>query len=369
MSSLQYVPIRHENEESLMIDEIIEKAEKGQPVDINEIYELMSITNTDDLEKLYSAASRVRDKTFGKNIFTYGFVYFSTYCKNNCTFCYFRNTNGIDRYRKSVEEIVEHCGNLQDAGINLADLTMGEDPLMYANNNEQLLKIVSAVRDEIGINIMVSPGAMQENMFAPLRDAGADWFACYQETYNRPLFESRRINQSFDDRKNQKIWARQNGILAEDGMMIGIGESVMDRAQTIQEMVNLNCEQIRAMTFVPQCGTPMEKDPQRDSTEELKAIAVMRLLKHDAMIPCTLDVEGVAGLKTRINAGASVITSIVPPKKHFAGVAQPEMDIDNGNRSVEHVFEVLEETGHHRAPTSEFRKLVADRKSKLPYKN
>jgi len=352
-----------------MIDEIIDKAEKGQPVDIKEIYELMSITDENDLDKLYSAARRIRDRAFGKNIYTYGFVYFSTYCKNNCTFCYYRHTNGIERYRKSLEEIVEHCGNLQDAGINLADLTMGEDPLMYANNCEQFLKIVSAVHDDVGINIMASPGALEEKNFGPLRDAGADFFACYQETYNRDLFESRRINQSFDNRKNQKIWARQNGILAEDGMMIGIGESIMDRAIAINEMVNLDCEQIRAMTFVPQVGTPMEKDPHMESLDELKAIAVMRLLKHDVMIPCSLDVEGIAGLKTRIDAGASVITSIVPPNKHFAGVANPEMDIDNGNRSVEHVFELLDETGHHHASSADFRKLIADRKSKLPYRN
>ena len=109
-----------------MISDIIAKAEKGYPIGSKEIYELMSITDKDETEELFAAARRVRNKMFGKKIYTYGFVYFSTHCKNNCAFCYFRRSNsGIERYRKSVEEIVELSGNLMDAGINLSDLTMG----------------------------------------------------------------------------------------------------------------------------------------------------------------------------------------------------------------------------------------------------
>lgn len=342
-----------------MIADTISKAEKTGKLSTDEIFELMSIKGGQDLEDLYAAARRVRDKEFGKKIFTYGFVYFSTYCKNNCTFCYYRTSNtGIDRYRKTKEEIVELSASLQDAGINLSDLTMGEDLLMYKDGYANLLEIISAVHDEVGINIMASPGALPHEMFAKVRDAGADWYACYQETYNRQLFESLRVNQSYDDRRNQKTWAMEAGLLAEDGMMIGLGETVRDRAETIQEMSSLGCGQVRAMTFVPQVGTPMQDFTPYDSTEELKAIAIMRLLNQDKLIPCSLDVEGIAGLKTRINAGANVVTSIVPPSQHLAGVAQHELDIENGNRSVEHVFNMLEDMGHHHASSAEYRSFL-----------
>lgn len=342
-----------------MIAETVAKAEREGKLSVDEIFELMSATGREDLDTLFAAARRVRDKEFGKKIFTYGFVYFSTYCKNNCTFCYYRTSNsGIDRYRKSKEEIVQLSASLQDAGINLSDLTMGEDPLMYKDGYKNLLDIISAVHDEVGINIMASPGALPHDMFTKVRDAGADWYACYQETYNRELFNSLRLNQSYDDRRNQKIWAMEAGLLAEDGMMIGLGESVRDRAETIAEMSSLGCGQVRAMTFVPQTGTPMQDFTPYDSTEELKAIAIMRLLNPDKLIPCSLDVEGIAGLKTRINAGANVVTSIVPPSKHLAGVAQHELDIENGNRSVEHVFEMLEDMGHHHASSAEYRSFL-----------
>jgi methylornithine synthase len=342
-----------------MIDDVLDKAERTGALTTDEIFELMSVSDRDGMDRLFAAARRVRDREFGKKIFTYGFVYFSTYCKNNCTFCFYRVSNsGIGRYRKSKEEIVELSASLQDAGINLSDLTMGEDPTMYADGYAKLLEIISAVHDEVGINIMASPGALPRDMFAKVREAGADWYACYQETYNRRLFESLRLNQSYDDRRNQKIWAMEAGLLAEDGMMIGLGETVRDRAETIAEMSSLGCGQVRAMTFVPQQGTPMQKFEPYDSTEELKAIAIMRLLNQDRLIPCSLDVEGIAGLKTRINAGANVVTSIVPPSRNLAGVAQHELDIENGNRSVEHVFELLEDMGHHPASSAEYRSFL-----------
>jgi methylornithine synthase len=348
-----------------MTSELIAKAERGEPLGTKDVFRLMSIDDKEGLEELYAAARRVRDKVFGKRIYTYGFVYFSTHCKNNCTFCYYRRSNtGIDRYRKSVEEIVDLSASLLDAGINLSDLTMGEDPVMYADDYKLLLDTISAVHDEVGISIMASPGALPERMFPAVREAGADWYACYQETYNRKLFESLRLEQSYDDRRNQKIWARKAGLLTEDGMMIGLGENVRDRADTIVTMGSLGCDQVRAMTFVPQVGTPMQDFTPYDSTEELKAIAVMRLLNHDKLIPCSLDVEGIAGLRTRIDAGANVVTSIVPPSKNLAGVAQHELDIENGNRSVEHVFEMLDETGHRHATATEYKAYLDSRRRK-----
>ncbi|AMK13703.1 pyrrolysine biosynthesis radical SAM protein PylB [methanogenic archaeon mixed culture ISO4-G1] len=339
-----------------MIEDTIQKAEGTGKLTVDEIEQLMSITDKNEMEELFAAARRVREKEFGKKIFTYGFVYFSTYCRNNCSFCIFRHSNDeLGRYRKSVEEIVQLSAALQDSGINLSDLTMGEDPYMIANDYEKFLEIVSAVKDQVGISIMASPGAMPQHMFTKVRDAGADFYACYQETYNRNLFESLRLNQSFDDRRNQKIWAMQAGLLAEDGMMIGLGENVRDRAETIAEMSSLGCGQIRAMTFVPQPNTPMQDYVQYDSTDELKAIAVMRLVNHDILIPCSLDVEGFAGFNSRLDAGANVITSIIPPSKNLAGVAQHEMDIENGNRSVAHVMEMLDKKGLRHATDAEYR--------------
>lgn len=350
-----------------MITDILGRIEDGEAPSTEDIVTLLSATGKDASE-LFEAARSARDRSFGRKVFTYGFVYFSTHCRNDCSFCYYRRSNnGIQRYRKSKEDIVQLAGGLRDAGINLADLTMGEDPQMYADGYSGLLDIVSSVHDDVGISIMVSPGALPRYAFPAIREAGGDWFACYQETYNRALFSRMRLEQDFDDRRNQKVWAHEAGLLAEDGMMIGLGETMEDRAETILEMGGMGCEQIRAMTFVPQTGTPMQSMVPRDSSLELNAIAVMRILFPDRLIPASLDVEGIRGLETRLDAGANVITSIVPPNMNLAGVAQHELDIENGNRSVDHVFEMLDGMGYRHATSAEYRSYLNDRREAMAH--
>lgn len=348
-----------------MIQDVLDSVSHGRPT-AEDAMRLMSAQSPEDLGALFAAAREVRDRRFGNKVFTYGFVYFSTHCRNNCSFCYYRSGNtGLGRYRKTAEEVAQLAGGLRDAGVNLADLTMGEDPEMYRDGHRLLLETVSRVHDDVGISIMASPGALPRDTIPQVREAGADWLACYQETYNRRVFEGMRLGQDFDFRRNQKVWAHEAGLLAEDGMMIGLGETAEDRAATIVEMGNLGCEQIRAMTFVPQDGTPMSGNIAYGPLEELKAIAVMRILFPDRLIPASLDVEGIAGLRSRLDAGANVVTSIVPPDRNLAGVAQHELDIENGNRSVQHVFDMLDSFGYRNASSSEYRSFIDDRRRAL----
>ncbi len=346
------------------IAEITNKLSRNMEVTDEEIAALL-MAESSDRDIIFEAAQEVRDRVFGKKTFLSGFMYFSTYCRNNCSFCYFRNSNDIHRYRKDTDEVLDLALALVDAGINIVDLTMGEDPLLIKNDYQGLCDLVSTVRDGIDVPIMVSPGAVPQNIMGRIADAGGDIMACYQETYNRELFSSRRLEQDFDYRRNQKIWAMDAGMLAEDGMMVGIGETIMDRVDTIKNMIATGADQIRAMTFVPQCGTPMEQSGTVSTDNELLAMAVMRLMKHDVMIPATLDVEGIAGLKKRLDAGASLITSIIPPNKELAGVAQADMDIDEGHRCADYVIQQLEEMGRRPATNAECIGLFNERKARL----
>ena len=347
--------------------DIIDSIRNGNQASRDDIVKLLSVQGK-DRDELFAEAREVRDRQFGDRVFAYGFVYFSTYCHNNCTFCYFRKSNSIDRYRKTPEEIIATAADLKDAGIDLVDLTMGEDDMMYKDNCAELLDIISGVR-KLGISIMVSPGAVGKDAMRPIKEAGADFFAVYQETHNRDLYAKLRLNQDYDFRYNQRVWAREAGLLTEDGMMVGLGETMEDRADSILMMGEEKCEQIRCMTFVPQAGTPLQNLEPMDSEMELKSIAVMRLLFPDRFIPATLDVEGVQGMKSRLDAGASTITSIIVPHKHFAGVAQPEKDIESGVRSVQHVYDLVEDMGKKIATQNEFRHAIEPLEARIRPKN
>jgi len=341
-----------------MHGDILRKASEGRGLDRDEIKELLSTDDPGSFGKLLDAARSVKEKYFGKTVFTYGFVYFSTFCRNNCSFCYYRRGNSIDRYRKSADEIVSLSESLQDSGVNLVDLTMGEDNRMHADNCKELVDLVRRVDSSVSIPIMLSPGAVPESAFPLFKEAGADWFACYQETHNRKLFSERRIEQDYDRRFNQRTWARKHGMLAEDGIMVGIGETYDDIAESIVRMGEQGCEQIRVMTFVPQPGTPMSGSVQKSRNDELKVMAVMRLAHPGRLIPASLDVEGIDGLIPRLRAGANIVTSIVPPHMDLAGVAQKDLDINSGRRYIDHVLSVLDAEGCKVGSNGDYSKLI-----------
>jgi methylornithine synthase len=46
-----------------------------------------------DRETLFAAARELRSRHFGDAVFLYGFVYFSTWCRNRCVFCFYRAGN------------------------------------------------------------------------------------------------------------------------------------------------------------------------------------------------------------------------------------------------------------------------------------
>ena len=160
------------------------------------------------------------------------------------------------------------------------------------------------------------------------------------------------------------MYGTDAGMLAEDGMMVGIGEDPSSRVMSVMEMGSLGCDQVRAMAFVPQRGTPMSSMVPGSSEDEIRAIATMRLMFPGRLIPASLDVEGISGLMSRLEAGANVVTSMVPDTS-LSGVAQHELDIGNGNRSVEHVFAVLGDRGYEPAPPTEYRRWMDFRRGML----
>jgi methylornithine synthase len=314
----------------------------------------------DEAPLVFAAAREQRERHSGDAVFLYGFVYFSTFCRNECAFCFYRADNEESpRYRKSAEEVVAICRDLAASGVVLLDLTMGEDPaILDEPGHAALLDLVAAVAGATGAPVMVSPGVLPEASLLELRTAGADWYALYQETHTEELYERLRVGQPFAARVAARSAARRAGLLVEDGLLTGIGDTAADRARSIVAMREAGWEQVRVMTFVPQAGTPLADVQPAGDADELLTIAVMRLAMPDRFIPASLDVDGIAGLERRLQAGANVVTSIVPPTRGLAGVSQAELDIDEGYRTVSGVLPHLARLGLRPAGVDEYRERM-----------
>jgi methylornithine synthase len=351
------------------LENILSKALQEDRLSTEDIVFLLDLDKSEQLNRLFAAAKSLRCKYFGTKIFTYGFIYASTYCRNDCNFCFFRRSNSdSQRYRKAKPEIVAAARRLADSGVHLIDLTMGEDPALFNSAGagfDRLVDLAESVSEATALPIMVSPGVIPEDLLRRLSASGVTWYACYQETHNRELFHQLRPAQSYDSRLETKLKARHLSLLIEEGLLCGVGETSRDIAQSIEAMRALDADQIRVMNFVPQPGTPMQGRIPAEPQREMLISAVMRLVFPDRLIPASLDVDGIDGLKQRLEAGANVVTSIVPPGEGLAGVAQHALDIEEGKRTYAAVLKVLEGSGLRTATKDEYLDWIKSRRQAI----
>lgn len=347
--------------------EILEKALSENFLSRHEIKILLQSARGSETDSLLEAARKLRQKYFGNRVFLYGFVYNNTHCRNNCNFCYYRQDNDRPvRYNKTRSEILEISIKLAESGVHLIDLTMGGTDFMHQRNLnyiQKLCDIVSDIKNQIGLPVMISPGVVPGWALKQMAHIGTDWYACYQETHNIKLFSKLRPGQNYYKRLSVKKKASQADMLIEEGILCGVGESLEDILDSFDMIQELNADQARVMGFVPQAGTPMENCPGVSVHREQVILAVLRLLFPDRLIPASLDVEGSTGLESRLAAGANVITSIMPPGKGLAGVAQSSLDIEDSRRTVACVQEKLVSCGDYQVDSlKSYRNWIAQRK-------
>jgi methylornithine synthase len=353
------------------LDEVLDKALRREPIDRAETLYLLGLNEADEVKRLFATAQEVRYQYFQNKVFLYGFLYFSTWCRNDCAFCNYRVSNKLcPRYRKTTDEVIEAALSMADSGVHLLDLTMGEDPFYYekVNGFQPLLRMVKEIKRQTSLPMMASPGAPPDAVLKELRDIGVEWYACYQETHNRTLFRQLRLNQSYDNRIGKKYEAVRLGLLVEEGILSGVGESLADVADSIDVMRDMSAHQIRVMNFVPQAGTPMQDFPPPPRLRELVIIAVLRLLFPDRLIPASLDVSGVKGLKEKLEAGANVVTSLILPRTEMVGVAQSTLDVSEGYRTVEGTTPILHELGLAKAELRDYRTWIENERKNLSTK-
>ena len=355
----------HQHSDVTQFRRILGRALDGANLRAAEVGMLLAVDEPGEAVLLFDVARRLREAHFGRKVFLYGFVFFSTHCRNRCSFCLYREGNDASpRYRKSTADVVSIARDLAGSGVHLIDLTMGEDPALHdAGDFVPLIDLVGEVREGAGVPVMVSPGVVDREVLRSLRDAGADWYACYQETHTPDLFRRLRPGQDYRAREGARVAALNLGMHAEDGILLGVGETPADRVRSLLTMRAEGVQQVRGMGFVPQAGTPLASHPRPSPLAELVTLATMRLVMPDRLIPASLDIDGLRGLDARLRAGANVVTSIIPPGSGLAGVSQTSLDIDRGLRTVAGVARRLAPLGLEVASADEYSAWLRGTKS------
>jgi len=143
---------------------------------------------------------------------------------------------------------------------------------------ERVLEMVRGVK-ELGLEACVTLGMLSDSQAARLKQAGLDAYNHNLDT-SRQHYRSIISTRTFDDRLSTLRRVRAAGITVCSGGIIGMGESVEDRAAMLVELSSLEPHPesvpINALVRIP--GTPLESMPPVDPLELVRLIATARIV-------------------------------------------------------------------------------------------
>ena len=120
---------KYKDPDSKLVDEVISEARKIKSLTLEQAAVLININKPEDYEKLFDAASYIKETIYGKRIVLFAPLYLSNYCTNNCLYCGFRVGNKtLHRSTLTKEEIEREVKILLDQGHKRVLLLTGEHP-------------------------------------------------------------------------------------------------------------------------------------------------------------------------------------------------------------------------------------------------
>ena len=270
----------------------------------------------EEAQYLRHCAARTSEELFGRAVYVRGLIEISSYCRNNCLYCGLRRSNSAaERYRLTEEQILECCNNGYSLGLRTFVLQGGEDGFW---SDERLVPLISKMRAQFpDAAITLSLGERSAESYKTLHAAGANRYLLRHEAANRGLYEAiHPADMSYDNRISAIDSLMEIGYQTGMGMMIGVpGQSIDDIVKDIELIARLRPQMVGIGPFIPHPATPFGNTEAGDIELTLNAIAIVRQLLPNALIPATtaLATLSVEGHRIAIEAGANVIMPNLSP--------------------------------------------------------
>lgn len=266
-------------------------------------------------EYLIEKSHDIALKNYGNKVYIRGLIEFTNYCIRDCNYCGIRKSNNkADRYRLTLEEILE-CADIGDKlGYKTYVLQGGEDPYF---TDDKMIEIIKRIKEKYPNNaITLSLGERSYKSFEKLFKAGADRYLLRHETANKELYESLHPNTSFDNR----IQCLKN--LKEIGYQIGAGFMVGLPNQTNSHLVDdllflkeLNPHMCGIGPFIPHKDTPLAKEIGGTLESTITMLALVRLMLPKVLLPATTALGSInpQGREKGLKAGGNVVMPNLSP--------------------------------------------------------
>ncbi|EGD40163.1 FO synthase, bifunctional [Nocardioidaceae bacterium Broad-1] len=288
------------------------RAERGAALDVAEASALLAARG-DDLDRLTAAAAKVRDAGLvaaGRpDTVTYSpkvFIPVTKLCRDRCHYCTFVETpgqaarEGREPYL-SPDEILEIAAEGAKLGCLEALFTLGDRPedrwpeareWLESRGYESTLDYVRAmairVLEETGLLPHLNPGVMSWEEMNRLKPVSPS-MGMMLETTSRRLFETKGEAHFGSPDKDPAIRLRvledagRLSIPFTSGLLVGIGETLTERAETIFALRKVHkayagLQEVIVQNFRAKPSTAMRHVDDLGLDEYLAAIAVTRIV-------------------------------------------------------------------------------------------
>jgi biotin synthase len=263
-------------------------------------------------------------------------------CPEDCAYCpqSIRYDTGVEREALlPLEEVRRRALAARAAGATR--FCMGA--AYRSPKQKDLEHIVAMVREvrALGLETCATLGMLTPAQAAQLKGAGLDYYNHNIDT-SEEFYGEIITTRDFQDRLDTLEAVRDAGINVCCGGIVGMGESVRDRAAMLATLANLPepPESVPINQLVPVPGTPLADTPPLDPFDFVRTIAVARIVLPRATL--------------RLSAGREAMSDELQALCFLAGAGSifyGEKLLTTGNPDVERDRRLLERLGLARAGT------------------
>ncbi len=176
-----------------------------------------------------------------------------------------------------VSEMVESAKIAKNNGANEFSIVTSGTRISDRNELETIGNAVRTIKNEVGITPCASLGLMEYENLLFLKNCGLEIFHHNIET-NSDFFKKICSTHSFADNIETVKSAKRAGLKVCSGVIIGMGESRLDRIKMAKEINELDVDNIPVNFLNPIKGTPLENAEPLTPMECLKTISIFRIV-------------------------------------------------------------------------------------------
>jgi len=297
-----------------LINKIIKRALNEEDLRKDEVLELFRTKSHENTLKIFEAASKLRDSK-NRSIKLTSTVHLTNLCKvtPKCKYCGFAAKTSSEGYyhsfTKTEDEILMAARSVERSGIPRVSCSGA-----HGYNGEHAVQAARIVKENTKLELLVNVGSdLNNEALKQLAEYQTDTVCCNLETINQKLFNHLKPGELLKDRLMVCKMVNDVDIELSSGLLIGVGESYQDRVKhlfLLKEFPTLG--EIPIMGFNPYLDTPMADHPPCSLIEQMKTIAITRLMFNDLRITVPTPTIGPENVKFSLLSGADNVATVIP---------------------------------------------------------